>query len=63
MEYKKVISMSYLFNKCYSLTLIPNLNKWDFKNVKRKEKIFESCISLKKSLFKLNFNINKNESG
>jgi len=39
--------MSYLFNKCYSLASIPNINNWNISKVKKKEGMFLSCISLR----------------
>jgi hypothetical protein len=38
--------MSYLFNECYSLAFIPNINKWNFRKVRKKEGMFKSCLSL-----------------
>jgi len=38
--------MSYLFNKCYSLTYLPNINIWNITSVIKKEGMFLSCLSL-----------------
>ena len=38
--------MSYLFDNCYSLTVIPNISKWNFKNVQDISRMFYNCKSL-----------------
>ena len=38
--------MSEIFNKCYSLTLLPDISKWKVKNVYNFTDMFNKCISL-----------------
>ena len=39
--------MSYLFCKCNSLEKLPDISKWDVKNVTNMNGIFAECYSLK----------------
>ena len=50
MEYSK--SKKYKFSICYcaSLEELPDISKWDTRNVVDMNNIFHSCSSLKKSL-------------
>ena len=38
--------MSYMFYDCYSLNNLPDISKWDTKNVKDMRCMFSGCNSL-----------------
>ena len=39
--------MSYMFYGCSSLTSVPDISKWDTKNVTNMDSMFSGCSSLK----------------
>ena len=39
--------MSYMFSCCFSLNNLPDISKWDTKNVNNISHMFSDCISLK----------------
>ena len=47
MEYKKCCNMSNMFRYCSSLKSLPNISKWNTKNVKDMTGMFSNCSSLK----------------
>ena len=46
--------MSFMFNNCESLNNLPDISKWDTKNVANMNGMFYSCESLKKNQIFLN---------
>ena len=42
-----IIDMSYMFSECYSLDNLPDISKWDTKNVTDMSFMFSDCSSLK----------------
>jgi surface protein len=48
------LDVSYLFNECINLKYLPNLSKWNLRNVVKNEYMFDECKSLK-SQPELNF--------
>ena len=47
MEYKKLNGMDLMFKGCKSLLSIPDISKWDTKNVYYMSSIFYECSLLK----------------
>ena len=41
-----ITNMSYMFNKCKSLSLLPNISKWNTNNVTDMSYMFNECKSL-----------------
>ena len=45
-EINPIINMSHMFNECESLISLPDISKWDTKNVKNMSNMFTFCKSL-----------------
>ena len=46
MEYKNVINMGFIFYECSSLSLLPDISKWQKPNIIYKNQCFNECFSL-----------------
>ena len=55
----KIIDMSYLFWKCSYLYSLPDINKWDTKNITNMKDLFRLCTSLQSLPDLSNWDISK----
>ena len=47
LEFRPIINMSHIFNGCSLLKSLPDISKWDTKNVTNMSHMFDGCSSLK----------------